>query len=63
MPLVLPTLYVVKNMIPQNSAPKLRRFQIKKLAFINTILLSSTIAYCNPEKNEINKYEEYIDNT
>lgn len=55
MPLVLPTLYLVKNMIPQNSAPKLRRFQIKKLAFINTILLSSTIASCQPENKTNNE--------
>lgn len=53
MPLVLPTLYLVKSMVKLNSAPKLRRFQLKKIAFVNTIVLTSTIAACEPKQNNL----------
>lgn len=44
MPLVLPSLYLVKTLLPKNSIVKLRKFQFNKLVFINTLLITSLMS-------------------
>mgnify|MGYP001242299267 CR=1 FL=1 len=47
MPLVIPSLYLVKTLLPRNSISKLRKFQYNKLVFMNTLLLTSLISNFN----------------
>lgn len=44
MPLVLPSLYLVKTLLPKNSIAKLRKFQFNKLVFMNTLLITSLMS-------------------
>lgn len=45
MPVVIPTLYLVKNMVPKNSYSKLPKFQLKKmLSFVSTILVANNLS-------------------
>lgn len=55
MPVVIPTLYLVKNMVPKNSYSKLPKFQLKKmLSFVSIILVTNNLT-SNISHNDNNK--------
>lgn len=44
MPILIPTLYLVKNMVPKNSYSKLPTFQLRKmLSFVSIILITNNL--------------------
>lgn len=55
MPVVIPTLYLVKSMVPKNSYSKLPKFQLKKIVSFMSIVLVTNNLTSNISHNDNNK--------
>lgn len=52
MPFVLPTVYLVKTMVPKNTHSKLKKFQFNKIISFQSIVLSNTLTSFAIANNE-----------
>ena len=52
MPFVLPTVYLVKTMVPKNTSAKLKKFQLNKMMSFQSIVACNALINHNISNNE-----------
>jgi hypothetical protein len=52
MPFVLPTVYLLKTMVPKNTSEKLKKFQLNKMISFQSIVACNVLMNYNVSNNE-----------
>lgn len=52
MPFVLPTVYLLKTMVPKNTSDKLKKFQLNKMISFQSIVACNVLMNYNVSNNE-----------
>lgn len=52
MPFVLPTVYLLKTMVPKNTSEKLKKFQLNKMISFQSIIACNVLMNYNVSNNE-----------